>query len=64
MSYDKAGVSPENKAAALPAGSTGDALDDLMTAFEAYRETNDRRLAEIEKRGAADPLTGEKARAR
>ncbi|HMQ58581.1 MAG TPA: phage major capsid protein [Rhizobiaceae bacterium] len=60
MSYDKAGVSPENKAAALPSGSTGDALDDLMSAFESYRETNDRRLAEIEKRGAADPLTGEK----
>jgi HK97 family phage major capsid protein len=37
----------------------GAALDDLMRAFEAFRETNDQRLAEIERR-AADSLTLEK----
>lgn len=36
----------------------GDALeaDDLNATFEAYRRVNDARLAEIERRGAADPL--------
>ncbi len=32
----------------------------IMTAFEALKETNDARLADIEKRGAADPLFDEK----
>ncbi len=33
---------------------------DYMHAFESYKETNDRRLQEIEQRGSADPLTVEK----
>lgn len=48
---------PETKVIA-PADAT--AQDDLYVAFENYRRTNDQRLAEIEQRGAADPLTGEK----
>ncbi len=32
----------------------------IMTAFEALKETNDARLTEIEKRGVADPLFDEK----
>jgi HK97 family phage major capsid protein len=36
------------------------ALDDLLRAFETYKEENDRRLADIETRGAADPLTTDK----
>jgi len=32
----------------------------IMTAFEDFKEVNDARLAEIEKRGAADPLLDEK----
>jgi HK97 family phage major capsid protein len=35
---------------------------DFMAAFEAFKENNERRLSEIEKRGAADPVTDEKAR--
>jgi HK97 family phage major capsid protein len=35
-------------------------IDDLMQAFEAFKETNDRRLAEIERRGAEDSVTAEK----
>jgi HK97 family phage major capsid protein len=35
-------------------------VDDLMQAFEAFKETNDRRLSEIERRGAEDGLTAEK----
>ncbi len=38
----------------------GLALDDLLRAFETYKEENDRRLADVETRGAADPLTIEK----
>lgn len=38
------------------------AFDDFARAFEAYRETNDARLAEIESRGAADVLAEEKLR--
>ncbi len=33
---------------------------DLMAAFEAYKQANDARLAEIEAKGSADALTGEK----
>jgi len=34
----------------------------LMSAFEAYKQTNDERLAEIEAKGASDPLIDEKLR--
>lgn len=33
---------------------------EMMVVFEAYRQANDARLAEIEKKGAADPLSDEK----
>ena len=42
------------------AADLGFALDDLLRAFETYKEENDRRLADIETRGAADPLTTDK----
>jgi len=35
-------------------------MDELMQAFEAFKETNDRRLAEIERRGSDDAVTAEK----
>jgi HK97 family phage major capsid protein len=47
---------PETKGAA----DLGFALDDLLRAFETYKDENDRRLADVETRGAADPLTIEK----
>ena len=36
------------------------AFDEFMRVFEAYKETNDGRLAELERRGGADVLTTEK----
>lgn len=36
------------------------AVDDLMRAFEAYKEINDDRLSELERRGAADVVTTDK----
>ncbi|WP_427025898.1 phage major capsid protein [Aureimonas ureilytica] len=43
------------------AGAEGpDALDELMRAFEAFREANDERLDQIERRMSADPVTDEK----
>ena len=33
---------------------------DMMAVFEAYRQANDERLAEIETKGASDPLTDER----
>lgn len=36
------------------------AFEGFMRGFEAFKEENDRRLAEIESRGAADPLTLDK----
>lgn len=41
-------------------GETARAFDEFLESFEAFKETNDRRLAEIEQRGAADVLTAEK----
>lgn len=35
-------------------------LEEVGTAFEEFKKTNDLRLAEIEKKGGADPLTAEK----
>jgi HK97 family phage major capsid protein len=50
----------EIKATPAPAGAIDGKLDELMTAFEAFKRGNDERLAELEKRGAADPLTDDK----
>jgi HK97 family phage major capsid protein len=36
------------------------AFETFMRGFETYREENDRRLADVERRGAADPLTTDK----
>ena len=36
------------------------AFDGFMRGFETYKEENDRRLADIERRGTADPLTTDK----
>ncbi|MCB1504683.1 MAG: phage major capsid protein [Hyphomicrobiaceae bacterium] len=41
-------------------GDVAAAFDEFMRAFEDFKETNDRRLDEIEKRGAADAVTSEK----
>ena len=41
-------------------GDVAAAFDEFMHAFEDFKETNDRRLDEIERRGAADVLTVEK----
>lgn len=53
---------PEAKAAASPTRGGGDvtgAFEEFMTAFEAFRDVNDRRLGELERRGAEDPVTAE-----
>jgi hypothetical protein len=47
-------ASPETKG---PAADTDGAIADMNYALEAYRQTNDLRLAEIENRLSADPLT-------
>ena len=49
---------PETKAAGDPS-DIAEAFGDFMSTFEAFREENDQRLAEIERRGA-DALTVEK----
>lgn len=41
-------------------GDIGAAFDDFLHAFEAFKETNDERLAEIEQKLVADPLTTDK----
>ena len=41
-------------------GETARAFEEFLEAFDAFKETNDQRLAEIERRGAADALTAEK----
>lgn len=42
------------------AGSVGQAFEDFMRAFESYKETNDERLSDLERRDAADPLIDER----
>lgn len=41
-------------------GETARAFDEFLEAFEAFKETNDQRLSEIEQRGASDALVAEK----
>ena len=41
-------------------GETARAFDEFLEAFEAFKETNDQRLAEIEQRGTSDALVAEK----
>ncbi len=53
----KSAARPENKAAG---GAVDAALDEFGRAFEAFKETNDTRLAQIETRLSADVLTEEK----
>lgn len=50
----------ENKAATAAAHDSEGLLGELMSAFEEFKATNDGRLKELEKRGAADGLTEEK----
>ncbi|PZQ16979.1 MAG: phage major capsid protein [Ancylobacter novellus] len=54
--------SPETKAAEAAPSSLEvvTAFDDFMRAFEAFKETNDERLAEIESRLSPDVVTSEK----
>lgn len=40
--------------------AVNEAVNPVMTAFEEFKKTNDARLVEIEKKGSADVLTGEK----
>ncbi len=49
---------PETKSASL--SEVDRAFDDFRSGFEVWKTENDRRLAEIEKRGGADPLIEEK----
>lgn len=52
---------PENKAADNPSSlDVVDAFDEFMRAFEAFKETNDERLAQIEANVGADTVTVEK----
>ncbi len=53
-------ASLENKAATAAAHESEGLLNELMGAFEEFKRTNDGRLAELEKRGAADALTDDK----
>jgi HK97 family phage major capsid protein len=41
-------------------GETARAFEEFLEAFEAFKETNDQRLSEIEQRGASDALVAEK----
>lgn len=52
-----AGKAPEVKATG---SDVADAFDDFMRAFESYKETNDRRLDEMEARVGSDVITTEK----
>ena len=57
MTVEKTAVAPEIKA--VPETMTA-AFDDFMEAFEAFKETNDRRLGEIEQKLTADVVTRDK----
>jgi HK97 family phage major capsid protein len=53
-------VAPELKSSVQNADDVAGAFDDFMEAFDAFKQTNDDRLGQIEKRMSADVLTVEK----
>ncbi|MDX3928866.1 MAG: phage major capsid protein [Shinella sp.] len=57
MTFETTAAAPEMKA--VPETMTA-AFDEFMEAFEAFKETNDRRLGEIEQKLTADVVTREK----
>ena len=59
IAFDPA-VAPEVKASLTPNADVDRAFDAFMGDFAAWRTENDRRLAEIERRGRVDPLVEEK----
>ncbi len=54
------GSNPAATFAAPGGGTLPEALDELHRSFAAYRDTNEERLAELERRDAVDPLLSEK----
>ncbi|RAI30530.1 phage major capsid protein [Rhodoplanes serenus] len=56
IDLDRGRAAPETKAG--PEARAG--LDELMRTFETYRQVNDARLDQIERRGAADPITDDR----
>lgn len=53
-------TAPELKSAGADNAALADAFDEFMNTFEAFREENDRRLAQVETRKGADAVTAEK----
>jgi predicted phage gp36 major capsid-like protein len=53
-------TAPETKSTGTDHVALADSFDEFMSAFEAFRDENDRRLRQIETRGAADVVTSEK----
>ena len=51
---------PETKAESANSQEIAGAFDDFMEAFDAFRQTNDERLAQLETRSGADLLTTQK----
>jgi len=57
MVHDNIASAPERKGVT---GELNDAFGEFMTAFEAFREANDQRLDELERRSGEDVVTAEK----
>ena len=53
-------AAPERKAAGARGHEVGEAFDEFLGAFEAFKDANDERLDQIEKRLSADVVTVEK----
>lgn len=60
MNATLAAAAPETKAAADDYLDLKDAFGEFMTTFEAFKEGNDEKLAQLESRFGADALTSEK----
>jgi HK97 family phage major capsid protein len=58
MTFETGTEAPELKT--IGSGDVALAFEDFNRAFEAYRDSNDRRLQDLERRGATDVLTEEK----
>ncbi|MEX0345049.1 MAG: phage major capsid protein [Rhizobiaceae bacterium] len=54
------GPAPENKAADGTATEVAEAFDEFMMAFEAFKQSNDERLEQIESKMSADVVTTDK----
>src|SRR5690606_22640489 len=60
LSSEEASMTDHTEIETKAGGSVGATFEEFMRAFETYKDANDERLSELERRSASDPLIDDK----